>query len=252
MSPIALVAGSLAAVAIWISAVLGAHATLLKLSHMSIGANALAPIAFVDFCIRKPNRCEGSREIRQVTLDDDLLEQLASAQRDVNRLITPISQPPDVPWQDDVTVGDCKGYALAKRTRLLDAGWPPSALLFAIAVLPDGQLHLVLVVVSDRGDLVLDNLQENVVHWDSLPYAWLKRSAPANPLYWQTIATVAELAEPATISAFRESDLNEPHGVNQRPGKPEVAARASTTNTNPTQASDAVHRLIRVLFHAPP
>jgi predicted transglutaminase-like cysteine proteinase len=134
----------------------------------------------------------------QVTLDRERLEQLSFFQRGVNHLIIPMSQRPDAPWQDDATFGDCKEYVLAKCDRLLDAGWPASALLFAIALLANGEGHLVLVVVTDQGDLVLDNLQDHVVRWDGLPYTWLKRSSPANPFYWQTIVPGREPSEAAT------------------------------------------------------
>ena len=59
-------------------------------------------------------------------------------------------------WHDDATQGDCKEFALAKRSRLIDLGWPASALLIAIAHVPSGELHAVLIVVTDDGDLVLD------------------------------------------------------------------------------------------------
>jgi hypothetical protein len=56
-----------------------------------------------------------------------------------------------------------------------------------VAIIPSGEAHLVLIVVTDQGDFVLDNLKENIVRWDSLPYHWVKRSSPKNPQFWQTI-----------------------------------------------------------------
>jgi hypothetical protein len=37
-----------------------------------------------------------------------------------------------------------------------------SALLLVVATIPSGEDHLVLIVVTDRGDYVLDNLRANV------------------------------------------------------------------------------------------
>jgi predicted transglutaminase-like cysteine proteinase len=46
---------------------------------------------------------------------------------------------------------------------------------------------IVVVVVTDLGDLVLDNLQDDVVFWTELPYRWIKRSSPGNPHAWHQI-----------------------------------------------------------------
>ena len=66
--------------------------------------------------------------------------------------------------------GDCEDYALEKRRRLMNMGFPPSALLVAIvevgefAKSPEGspvvgvmrQSHAVLLVKTDAGEIVLD------------------------------------------------------------------------------------------------
>lgn len=158
-------------------------------SHMTLGMNALSPMAFAEYCRRKPERCTPSDEVRRITFDDVTQRQLEAANRTINRFIAPLADVlgHDKPWQDDATIGDCVEFALAKRSHLLDSGMPSSALLLAEAVVADGEGHLVLVVVTDRGDFVLDNLRTSVVRWDELSYHWVRRSSPENPLYWQTI-----------------------------------------------------------------
>lgn len=157
--------------------------------HMTLGQNALAPLAFIEFCLRKPNRCAPSDEIRRIEFDDVNRRQIESVNRAVNRSIAPLTLPLklDRPWQDDATVGRCEEYALAKRSQLIDLKLPSSALLLAVGIVPSGEVHLVLIVVTDRGDFVLDNLRQNVVRWDRLPYQWIKRSSPKNSQYWHTI-----------------------------------------------------------------
>lgn len=80
--------------------------------------------------------------------------------------------------------GDCEDYALEKRERLLEAGWAPEAVLLAIARLPDGRLHTVVIVQTDIGDLVLDNLRRAPQALASVPYEWLSRQTGADVRAW--------------------------------------------------------------------
>jgi predicted transglutaminase-like cysteine proteinase len=161
--------------------------------HMSLAENELAPQAFIEFCNRNSERCAVSEETRQITLNDQNLRQLDAVNRAVNLSITFLDDPPGVekPWQDDARVGDCDAYALAKRSRLLDLKQPSSALLLTVAIVSSGEAHLVLVVVTDRGDFVLDNLRQDILRWDRIPYHWVKRSSPMNPQFWQSIVSPA-------------------------------------------------------------
>lgn len=148
----------------------------------------LAPFAFVQFCLRKPTRFARSKEIRLITLDEDHRRRLEKVHYDVKRSIASVPRPNGLKsWNDDATAGGCRDYALAKRSRLLDMGYPSSALLLAVAFIPSGDAHLVLVVVTDRGNFVLDNLQQTMVRWDQLPYRWMMRSTPQNPQHWRMI-----------------------------------------------------------------
>ena len=157
---------------------------------MPIGASTSAPFAFIEFCVRYSVRCRPSSELQTISVDDNKLSELTLVQRLVNRSITPRPDPPgtDLSWMENAKVGDCDDYAMTKRGRLLDSGWPASAVLLAIAVVPNGEHHIVVVVVTESGDLVLDNLRPNVIQWTKLPYRWIKRSSPYDPREWQVIA----------------------------------------------------------------
>lgn len=92
--------------------------------------------------------------------------------------------------------GDCEDYALEKRERLLAAGWSPEAVLLAIARLPDGRLHTVVLVQTDIGDMVLDNLRAGPQALGALPYEWISRQTGADLRAWSN-------ARVALIDAFQ-------------------------------------------------
>ena len=80
--------------------------------------------------------------------------------------------------------GNCKHYALEKRRRLIDDGVPSNALSLAIVVTPQSEVHAVLVVSTDQGDVVMDNLTDEVLDWRRTGYRWLVRQTPGAPLHW--------------------------------------------------------------------
>ena len=51
-----------------------------------------------------------------------------------------------------------------------------------------GEHHLVLVVRTKSGDLVLDNMTDQVDLWSTAPYQWIRMQTLTNPNYWATIA----------------------------------------------------------------
>jgi predicted transglutaminase-like cysteine proteinase len=109
-------------------------------------------------------------------------------QSDLNRKIVPVHHA-DAAWHYAIDgSGNCVQFALEKRRELIRRGWPPGALPLATAVTPAGVGHLVLVVVSTDGDWVLDNLRNDVVRWEELPYHWIKRQQDASMLDWVSVA----------------------------------------------------------------
>ena len=65
-------------------------------------------------------------------------------------------------WLIAPSSGDCNDYAVTKRSELLDRGWPTRALLLSEVVTSWGEHHLVLVVRTSSGDLVLDNMASEI------------------------------------------------------------------------------------------
>jgi predicted transglutaminase-like cysteine proteinase len=85
--------------------------------------------------------------------------------------------------------GNCKHYALEKRRVLTEAGMSEDALSLAIVRTPQGETHAVLIVATDRGDYVLDNLTPDIRGWRQAGYTWLSRQTPGSPLRWAAVAT---------------------------------------------------------------
>jgi predicted transglutaminase-like cysteine proteinase len=161
-------------------------------------APALAPIAYSRFCLQYQDDCEvrrmAFRRPRPETLNNDRLQDLLAVNRNVNRDITPKADAGgllDERWRISPSAGACHDYAVTKRHELLERGWPSRSLLLAEVVVPSGEHHLVLVVRTDDGDLVLDNLTAGIRPWARTPYQWVRIQSPSNPNAWATIANAS-------------------------------------------------------------
>lgn len=84
-------------------------------------------------------------------------------------------------------VGDCEDLALEKQRQLAALGYPPSATLLAVVYRRNVGLHVVLVVRSAGGDVVLDNRSGKVLPWRKARYSWLRVQSPADPTRWNQI-----------------------------------------------------------------
>jgi predicted transglutaminase-like cysteine proteinase len=80
--------------------------------------------------------------------------------------------------------GDCDDYVLAKRSALIALGIPEPALRIAIVFTPRFVRHTVLIVATDKGTYVLDNLRSDIVSWDKADYGWIKRQDPLSRSGW--------------------------------------------------------------------
>lgn len=126
----------------------------------------------------------------------ELLRTVSSVNERVNRSIRYVSDQALYGVNDYWTLpleaggpaaGDCKDYVLEKRRALVAQGVPSGDLSIAIVRTPRGETHAVLLVTTDRGELVLDSLSSEVRPWRKVRYAWLERQAPGQPFTWVTI-----------------------------------------------------------------
>lgn len=73
--------------------------------------------------------------------------------------------------------GDCDDYALTKRRLLIERGVPWQALQPMVCTLK-GEGHLVLLVRTNKRDLILDNRDPIIREWDKIRgYEWIARLA---------------------------------------------------------------------------
>ncbi len=135
-------------------------------------------------------------EPRLIAMTEGAWDNLNRINRSINARIHPMSDEQafgvvdywSLPLSDGPRpVGNCKHYVLEKRKALVEAGAPASALSIAIVRTDRGEAHAVLIVATDRGDLVLDNLSQEIKGWRQAPYAWLSRQAPGRSLEWAAV-----------------------------------------------------------------
>lgn len=153
--------------------------------HMATRRATVAPFSFARFCADYSGQCEARGASGPVKLTPQRRDELRRINTAVNRAIRyEEDEPGDDVWKIGVTAGDCEDYVLAKRQKLLAAGWPSSALRIAIATTPSGIGHAVLVITTEDQDLVLDNRTNTIKPWHTVNLNWLKIQNPDNPKKW--------------------------------------------------------------------
>jgi predicted transglutaminase-like cysteine proteinase len=150
----------------------------------------LAPFQHVRFCLRYPRDCQSS-PTKNEPIQPQLMGLLKSVNQNVNQFINPRSKAYDTGsyevWTIAPEMGDCNDYAVTKRHELLAHGLPSMALRLAVAKTPDGAGHLVLVVTTTVGNLVMDNLTEEIIPWQLTDYRWLKIQSVNDPHLWSEV-----------------------------------------------------------------
>jgi predicted transglutaminase-like cysteine proteinase len=164
--------------------------------RISFGNYTLPPMAFTQFCLRYADQCKPERNMLfrggPVRLTEDRWEDLKQVNKTVNGFIVPEPNTEGVMaerWVINPTSGDCNDYAVSKRFELLKRGWPTRALLLSEVKTSWGEGHLVLVVRTSAGDLVLDNLTPQIRPWTKAPYRWVKMQTSKNPNFWASLST---------------------------------------------------------------
>ena len=159
---------------------------------METGKLTSIPIGHYQFCNQNPDECRlTTRGDVRVQLTQDNWQTLLDINYHANHSIQSITDldlyGKEEVWAYPSYAGDCEDYVLIKRRGLIAAGWPPASLLITVVLQPNGEGHAVLTVRTDRGDLILDNLQERVMVWNETPYTYLKRQSKNHTGKWETI-----------------------------------------------------------------
>jgi predicted transglutaminase-like cysteine proteinase len=153
----------------------------------------LPPMAFTMFCLKYENECKPRRMVfrgGRLKLTPERMTQLQDVNQQVNAAIRPEPNLEGLrgeKWLLHPTSGDCNDYAVTKRHELIAKGWPARSVLLSEVVTTWGEHHLVVVVRTVSGDLVLDNLTGHILPWSKKPYRWVRIQTPKNPNYWASL-----------------------------------------------------------------
>jgi predicted transglutaminase-like cysteine proteinase len=163
------------------------------LKRISFSNYTLPPMAFTQFCLRYADQCKPQHIMFRggpVRLTEERWEHLKQVNKSVNTAIVPEPNTEGLAgekWLINPSSGDCNDYAVSKRFELLKRGWPARALLLSEVKTSWGEGHLILVVRTSAGDLVLDNLTPQIRPWTRAPYRWVRMQTPKNPNFWASL-----------------------------------------------------------------
>ncbi|MFE1600954.1 transglutaminase-like cysteine peptidase [Methylobacterium sp. ID0610] len=161
--------------------------TLAALPATTLAAPSLGPArpiaAWVDFCQRYASECAvDASEPDLISLSPRLWQTIITINRSVNARIRPLTDQEHwgVPDRWDLAEdgsGDCEDYQLLKRKLLAESGLPRRAMRMTVVIDEKGEGHAVLMLRTDRGDLVLDNKTSAVLPWHRTGYTYIKRES---------------------------------------------------------------------------
>jgi predicted transglutaminase-like cysteine proteinase len=150
------------------------------------------PIGHYELCMVDPAECAAiSRTPGAVRLTGGLWQELISVNNWANKTIQPRTDldmwgKPEK-WSYPDVFGDCEDYVLLKRKTLIGMGVPAGALLITVVRQKNGDGHAVLTVRTDRGDYILDNLENRILSWRETEYQFLKRQSARNSGLWEKV-----------------------------------------------------------------
>lgn len=173
--------------------------------HNTESGRAKPPLGWLAFCQRYRDDCP--REVfttETVVFDGAVRDLIRHVNAGVNGAIRPATD--RVQWNveerwdyAETGVGDCEDYVLLKRRWLMSAGLPRSALLVTVVTDLAGDGHAVLTLHTDRGDFILDNMNDDVKLWRETPYGFVKRQSRHVSTDWVSL-NGGGAAAPAVVS----------------------------------------------------
>ena len=167
-------------------------------------APTLAPFQHVRFCLHYPAECKSeARDLDRVEMNAAVSDVLKRVNHNVNTAINPRAKNYGSDLRDGWTIapesGDCNDYAVTKRHDLIESGLPANALRLSVVKTASGVGHLVLVVATTTGDIVMDNLTDAIRPWTSTSYRWLKIQSSTDARFWYEIKDPAVEANGSQI-----------------------------------------------------
>ncbi|MFC0283697.1 transglutaminase-like cysteine peptidase [Camelimonas abortus] len=162
-------------------------------ARAAVVATTLPPVGWAGFCQNYRDECDDAlTSPAEVPLNRKTLRDLKAVNDHFNATIIPVTDMEhwgvaerwDYPSDGR---GDCEDYVLAKRRMLMDMGYPRQALLVTVVRDNLGEGHAVLTVVTDRGDLVLDNRRSAILPWSRTGYTFVKRQSAVSQNAWVSL-----------------------------------------------------------------
>ncbi|GJE72750.1 transglutaminase-like cysteine peptidase [Methylorubrum podarium] len=161
--------------------------TTAALPAMSLSAVTTGPArpiaAWAEFCERYPAECAVDRtEPASITLTPALWQTINAVNRRINRAVEAVTDQDHWRAADRWDLaedgrGDCEDFQLLKRRLLVEAGLPRRAMRMTVVIDEKGEGHAVLTILTNRGDLVLDNKTNAVLPWRQTGYTFVKRES---------------------------------------------------------------------------
>ncbi|WP_026597025.1 transglutaminase-like cysteine peptidase [Methylobacterium sp. 77] len=158
------------------------------------GARPVA--AWNGFCAKYPAECAvDTSQPAFITLNPAIWRTLTSVNRRVNSRIHPITDMAHWGVVDrwdfpDDGFGDCEDFQLLKRRMLVERGLPRRALRMTVVIDDIGEGHAVLMVRTDKGDLILDNKTSAILSAPRTGYTYVKREGQ-DSMAWVSLNGVA-------------------------------------------------------------
>ncbi|MGO8798731.1 MAG: transglutaminase-like cysteine peptidase [Roseiarcus sp.] len=167
-------------------------------NYAAVGEETSVPYGWVDFCRRYEGECEGERVgAVDINLSPRAAHEIDRVNRWVNAHVEPISDLDHWGLADrwDYPIdgrGDCEDYALLKRKLLIEMGFPRQALLMTVVKDEAGEGHAILTVKTNKGEFVLDNLNDETRPWTAAGYRFVKRQSQHDPNVWVMLGAPSE------------------------------------------------------------
>lgn len=164
-----------------------------RVASLTAGDTTSAPIGWVQFCGENPADCaQRSPAARSLGLTSAAFAQLARVNLQVNREIQQVTDMEHFGVEEYWTYpvagkGDCEDLVLEKKRRLIALGVPREAMLITVVRDLNGDGHAILTVVTDRGDYILDNFNNEVKLWHETGYRFIKRQSQTDPNQWVSL-----------------------------------------------------------------
>lgn len=151
-----------------------------------------APKGAVELCQRYQWACDRSR-VAKIDDAQKILKLASKVNASVNRSTPEISDQlqygqPEVWALPTGRGGDCEDFALIKKRELIRLGVAPFRLLIATGLDRNRNSHAVLIVRTNRGDYVLDNLTNKMKRWDASGISFFRMQDPNTMTGWTLVA----------------------------------------------------------------